>query len=422
MKFTKLNIFFSIGLIFFLVLTAYFSYEIDSNKIYANDKPKQDHKKVIKFNHEFHLTEAGAECKDCHQKAPKSVKSSDNLLPKMEYCGSCHDIEDDKNCGWCHYEDVYKELEPTSPEVTFSHKYHLEVKKKNCTDCHKGLDKVKYAGDSPNGFPDMEDCYGCHNNTNANNNCEVCHADLYSLKPDDHLSSNFLNEHKIVFNPLTGKNNDNCMMCHTDNFCQVCHTPVKYSGKNTKNNFYAPYYTKVSGTRTDRTALQNLTTVHDMNYLYTHGLDAGHKGFECKTCHDPVEFCASCHQDGGNTVTGIAPYSHRKGNFTTFGVNSGGGLHAELARKDIESCQNCHDVEGADPVCIKCHFDNDGIKGTNPRTHEFGFLSDEKGIWHDTPGAICYHCHTDPNAKPDGKRGIGFCGYCHSGDDDNYLR
>ena len=52
---------------------------------------------------------------------------------------------------------------------------------------------------------------------------------------------------------------------------------------------------------------------------------------------------------------------------------------------------------------------------------QFGFLSDEKGIWHNTPGAICYHCHTDANAKPNGKRGIGFCGYCHSSGN-SYLR
>ena len=43
-----------------------------------------------------------------------------------------------------------------------------------------------------------------------------------------------------------------------------------------------------------------------------------------------------------------------------------------------------------------------------------GFMADEKGIWHDTQGAICYTCHTDNNAKPNGIRGVGFCGYCHT--------
>jgi hypothetical protein len=202
-------------------------------------------------------------------------------------------------------------------------------------------------------------------------------------------------------------------MCHSDNFCQACHSPLKFNGNNTKENFYAPYYTKENATRVDRGELQKLTTAHELNYEFTHGLDANQKSFECQVCHETSNFCVSCHQTGGNIATGIAPQSHLQNNFTTMGVNTGGGLHSELARKDIESCRSCHDVEGSDPVCIQCHFDNDGIKGTHPRTHEHGFLSDENGIWHETQGAVCYSCHTDPNAKPNGISGIGFCGYCH---------
>lgn len=202
-------------------------------------------------------------------------------------------------------------------------------------------------------------------------------------------------------------------MCHSDNFCQTCHSPVGVKGSNSKDNFYVPYYTKENGVRKDRAELQKLTTAHTLNYRFTHGLDANQKSFECKTCHEEQSFCVSCHQNGGEMITGIAPTSHSIPNFTTFGVNTGGGLHSELARKDIESCSSCHNVEGRDPACIKCHMDNDGIKGTNPKTHEFGFQKDEKGIWHNTQGAVCYTCHTDANAKPTGIAGVGFCGYCH---------
>jgi hypothetical protein len=72
-------------------------------------------------------------------------------------------------------------------------------------------------------------------------------------------------------------------------------------------------------------------------------------------------------------VTGFVPQSHLQPNFTTFGVNTGGGLHSELARKDIESCV-CHDVQGRDPVCITCHLITTAL-GTNLRYHEPGFLS-----------------------------------------------
>jgi hypothetical protein len=114
-------------------------------------------------------------------------------------------------------------------------------------------------------------------------------------------------------------------------------------------------------------------------------------------------------------LTGAVPKSHSQPNFVTLGVNTGGGIHADIARRDIEKCQSCHDVQGADPVCLKCHYDNDGIKGTNPRTHEPGFMSDENGYWHTTSTANCYVCHTDPNARPNGINGVGFCGYCHGG-------
>lgn len=378
---------------------------------FPNKKNKADSSKIIKFDHRLHIKDVGAKCQDCHIKVLSSEDSRDNLNPGEKTCSTCHDVKDKKDCKLCHYEGVFKKLKSVKREIYFSHKLHIgEVQ---CTYCHTDLDKVKYSNSNGTGagFPSMEKCYDCHNNKKAPNNCDACHKNLTNLKPKDHLGNNFLNEHKIYSGGISEKNN--CMMCHSDNFCQVCHSPLKYSGNNTPENFYSPYYTKETATRTDREALQKLTTRHVLNYRFIHGLDANQKGFECKTCHDPVEFCSSCHQNNGSIVTGILPNSHQQQNFTSFGVGSGGGLHAELAKKDIESCQSCHDPEGSDPTCVKCHFDNDGVIGTNPKTHDYGFLKDEKGIWHQTRGANCYVCHTDPNSKPDGIPGTGFCGYCH---------
>ena len=82
-------------------------------------------------------------------------------------------------------------------------------------------------------------------------------------------------------------------------------------------------------------------------------------------------FCVECHQSENEDFAfgGIVPASHLKTTFKTIGVGSGGGDHATLAKRDIERCMACHDVNGADPTCITCHFDADGIKGTNPKTH-----------------------------------------------------
>lgn len=411
MKISKFYLLFLSGIIIFLSSTAYF---LNNGNLKGNNETVfesakiYDNSKLIKFDHKLHVTDASVKCEDCHDKALTSVSSKDNLNPKKKNCESCHDVKDKKQCGLCHYDNVFKKLRASDRELNFSHKQH--AKDKQCTDCHKELDKVKFSKESAAGFASMESCYSCHNNQKAANDCEACHNNLTNLTPKDHLKTNFLNQHTSA-SGVSEKNN--CMMCHSDNFCQACHSPLKYKGNNTKDNFYAPYYTKETGVRTDREKLQKLTTAHDLNYKFNHGLDANQKSFECKTCHDPVSFCTSCHQNGGDLITGIAPKSHLQPNFTTLGVNTGGGLHSELARKDIESCQSCHDVEGRDPVCIQCHFDNDGVKGTNPKTHESGFLSDDKGIWHDTQGAVCYSCHTDANARPDGISGVGFCGYCH---------
>ena len=411
MKINKFYIIFFVGILIFLTSTAYFVQDrslLVKTKHVFNSTKIYDNSKIIKFNHVLHVKDAGMKCEDCHTAVVNSVSAKDNLNPKKKVCAGCHDVNDQKTCNLCHYDGVYKKLRASDRELTFSHKQHID--KRQCLDCHIGLDNVKFAKESAAGFPNMQNCYTCHNNHEASNNCEACHTNLTNLTPKDHQKSNFLNEHKTQFG-VSSK--DNCMMCHSDNFCQVCHSPLSHKGNNTKENFYAPYYTKEGATRTDRVSLQKLTTAHQLNYRLTHGFDAGQKSFECKTCHDPVDFCASCHQSGGELVTGIMPISHQFPNFTTIGVNTGGGLHSDLARKDIESCQSCHDVEGRDPACIKCHFDNDGVKGTNPKTHDIGYMNDERGIWHDTQGAVCYTCHTDANARPNGVSGVGFCGYCH---------
>lgn len=125
--------------------------------------------------------------------------------------------------------------------------------------------------------------------------------------------------------------------------------------------------------------------MHDLNYRFTHRIDSKGKTFECQSCHQVETFCANC-QAAENTdfaVRGIIPASHLKPNFFTIAVGIGGGEHAILARRDIERCTSCHDVNGSDPTCITCHLDSDGIKGTNPKTHARGFMKNENGDWHE---------------------------------------
>jgi len=186
------------------------------------------------------------------------------------------------------------------------------------------------------------------------------------------------------------------------------------SENNTARDFYTPYSPHKF---IDNTKQQNISRVHDLNYRFTHGIDLKGKTSECQTCHQTETFCAQCHDSGSQdfALEGNVPSSHKTLNFVTIGVGTGGGQHAILARRDIERCASCHDVQGADQNCILCHVDNDGIKGTNPKTHARSFRSDtENGDWHSDRGSVCYSCHTDANARPDGIKGVGFCGYCHN--------
>jgi hypothetical protein len=203
-----------------------------------------------------------------------------------------------------------------------------------------------------------------------------------------------------------------CATCHGQNFCADCHgaAPLMQFGRSALMTEPSPR----SSSTSDTPRQTNLQMVHSMNYRYTHGIDAKAKTTDCYSCHSAQTFCVECHSVGDNLTPGIKPATHLASQFTTLGVGSGGGRQGELARRDIESCMSCHDIRGGDPVCVTCHSDADGIRGTDPKTHPAGFHSgDGDGSWHTDPGASCYSCHTDMNASPRGIAGKGFCGYCH---------
>ena len=382
-----------------LLSIVYFGF---TNKNYS-DPVKSRNKDIIKFSHKTH--DGVAECAECHSKVEESTNLVSSLLPVKDDCAACHDVDDDENCSMCHYEDVNEALIPGTSELLFNHKFHLSDQKIECEKCHSGILEVNYAFESPTSSPGMEICFTCHNNSSvAANECEQCHISTVNLIPENHKQVGFFKNHKF--------NNDNCEMCHnTETFCEDCHTAtVSIDETNLSNDFYTPYspHNYVDGTKQ-----QVITRIHDLNYRFTHGIDAKGKTNNCQSCHQIETFCSECHasEDGDFAMGGIVPLSHTSPNFIT-GLTPG-SEHAVLAKRDIESCASCHDVQGADPNCILCHSDPDGIQGTNPNTHPSGFMKDIHGDWHTDGGSICYNCHSNTNTA-----GIGFCGYCHGTDAD----
>ena len=59
------------------------------------DMPLSD----IVFSHNIH---EDLVCADCHINLERSETAQENILPVMDVCGECHDIETDDECGMCH--------------------------------------------------------------------------------------------------------------------------------------------------------------------------------------------------------------------------------------------------------------------------------------------------------------------------------
>ena len=135
-----------------------------------------------------------------------------------------------------------------------------------------------------------------------------------------------------------------------------------------------------------------------------------------------LQIATRCHRPGSSAPNATMREMSRRVPSNRHGTSAPGsrrsvsgqaGRHASLAKRDIESCVSCHDAQGNDPTCITCHVDPDGIRGTDARTHPAGYMKGERGPWHSNSGATCFNCHTDLNARPNGTKGRGFCGYCH---------
>ena len=315
---------------------------------------------TINFSHQFHVEEQEVECLTCHEVATGSTQSSDLLLPTMDVCAGCHDVEDDETCGDCHASEDYESF--TNPErtIAFNHRLHL-LQGVDCSRCHGAIGSVEKPTEAMN-MPKMSTCFGCHGEMTADATCEKCHGDQLALRDIHPTGWQHSHSDQAVTEP------EWCMGCHrTESFCLDCHRGDNVTGG-----------------------------IHDLNYAFTHGLDAGSKERDCARCHERQSFCVECHE-GGNRI----PLLHSSLAWVS--------NHGEVAREDIENCASCHDA--ADPTCARsgCHADADGLRGTDSPIHDpSAALFDGEGVWHDDDGAFCFDCHTNTRTA-----GNGFCGYCH---------
>ncbi len=344
---------------FTLILGLVVATVTDLRVMAGNTKPDipEDHPSGIKFSHKTHIQDLGAECATCHPSSATSKFSADNLRSTHDQCTTCHEEQLTNDCAYCHTDPENIVARPAADrEVIFSHEGHLAMTGVDCATCHKGLNEAGLS--TAKHLPDMATCNTCHNDRKATNTCESCHTDFVTLIPTDHKRSDFLRTHRDEVR--LGSMQASCQTCHSETFCQQCHQGAGLKAFRQKDVTVEPRPKTSTKDSPKRTTLQN---VHELNYRFTHGIDARAKQSDCASCHSTETFCSTCHEAGGNVTQGVfKPKSHTVPGFTTLGRGTGGGLHAEEARRDIENCVSCHNVEGRDPSCMTCHTESGHVR------------------------------------------------------------
>jgi hypothetical protein len=256
------------------------------------------------FSHKKHVIDNEISCETCHAAVENSQSGTDNLLPGMDVCGNCHDVESTDNCKMCHSnpDNIKPAVKVQNYFPLFSHKMHLSAGL-DCASCHAEM-RTKTTVE-PYVLPVISNCQQCHSERKVMPRSHV--PNYYHIHGDDARTN---------LNEVTAS--QNCVTCHSNRFCQNCH----------------------EGDNLDR-------KTHPLNYEFTHSLDARGKERDCVVCHTERSFCVECHQQNM-----IMPFNHVGG----WAIPFAGGTHQFEAQNDLENCMSCH-TGNAEQTCQKsgCH-------------------------------------------------------------------
>jgi hypothetical protein len=142
-----------------------------------------------------------------------------------------------------------------------------------------------------------------------------------------------------------------CETCHVRSTCLECHRP--------------------EGTRQ--------AGFHPQAFLTRHPSSAYAREANCSDCHNPAQFCQSCHQQSGLVATSRIGRAGYHDAFRGFSLG-----HGQAARQSLESCASCH----AERDCTACHSAVGGGFRFNP--HGPGF--DAARLRSKNP-SLCVACH-----------------------------
>ena len=316
---------------------------IQLNSVNAGDEKIRP----VKLSHKVHMALENVDCSTCHKDTDISIRSSDIILPSKEVCSSCHDVESPEKCSQCHLTTGragFRGFITPEPELNFNHKYHTVTRGLPCFFCHGDIENQDIITEA--NMPPMTTCFNCHNDKIAPTDCGWCHLNEDNLRPEFH-TADWLNKHRVIYNSGKLKAENNCAMCHQDNWCQECHTGSQLTKSSPQS--VSPFYQPSERGRKPQT----ISRVHSLNYRFLHPIDAKGRDMFCTTCHEFTEFCVECHREDENR---FMPKWHQGADWAPgFRI---GGRHADFARRDLERCMGCHDLQGEATICMRCHLDN----------------------------------------------------------------
>ncbi|TRW93048.1 cytochrome c3 family protein [Paracoccus sp. M683] len=154
-------------------------------RVMQNPAPPPPPEQPLPFSHEWHVTEVGLDCTNCHTNPDPGNMMT---FPATDTCMDCHtDIGTDKPSiqRLTQYHDaneavpwvrVYQVL----PGVNWSHRTHVDAGV-GCVNCHGAVPELPQMQQLTT-VTSMASCQSCHQAQDAPNTCTTCHS-----WPDDQL-------------------------------------------------------------------------------------------------------------------------------------------------------------------------------------------------------------------------------------------
>lgn len=354
----------------------------------------------LRFSHADHREWAAEEigqdsslsCSECHTPTGGSWMTVQRAITGQ--CLTCHGIKvahlsaPDTACATCHLSLAEARSLPRERVASF------EAPPSHDAPGFMGKEGHGKLAAPPPGtdFRVAPSCATCH----ARDFCAQCHVNAPELQviqalasdprslahkgemkaPASHDRANFIARHGRD----ARRNIENCANCHTNESCLACHRAspavaaglpvagpgraigarierrrpvthtVDFADRHGTDATSAPQTCSTCHTRTEcldchRPNPGNTGTYHAAGYLTRHPSTAYNRQGECAECHNPQQFCSSCHVQAGLSATGsIGPgYHDAKGSFLLG--------HGTAARQTLESCVTCH----TERDCLQCH-------------------------------------------------------------------